>query len=151
VKKGYIAYFVEIMASHFDDAFHEEENEAFHEEENEASHLPDKLRDDDIGDFAAASDEVIRFGDQDASSTREQEQHQSGLLEDANCSHDPSDDDDGLYSDGSSNLSHADGEEFDDEEDAVVGRGGPPWKIKHSSGDHKFKGREEILNINGTL
>jgi hypothetical protein len=83
---------------------------------------------------------------QDASTIQASEQ-QHRASSDTPCQTDKtnnmSDDDDGLYNEDAPNSVDREGDsELVEEEDTPVSRDSPLlWKIKHSTGDHKLKGK----------
>jgi hypothetical protein len=94
--------------------------------------------DDGIFDFTAASDGGIHSGHQDAS-MRHENTRGLGFVGDAGALDSLSDDEDGL-DDGASDSNREAEDEAGDEEDAAKDDG-TSWKIDHTSGDHKLKGK----------
>lgn len=110
------------MSTHFDDAFASRQG---------------LLNDDDIFDFDAAS---ARSSSNNPTNSRQV------TVEDAELSDVLSNDDDGLFSDGTSDFDNNSDDEAGEEED--VGPEGDnvySWKIDHSSGDHKL--RRKFLSL----
>jgi hypothetical protein len=124
-KTRYISDCIRIMSTHFDDAF---------------LSLPGLLNDDQIFDFEAASGSNNHPNDRYS----RRRTVDDAEVSDAEVSDASSDNDDGLFCDGTSNFDgNSDGEEAEEED---VGTAGDPvhsWKIDHSSGDHKLRRKSE--------
>jgi hypothetical protein len=95
--------------------------------------------DEGMFDFTAASDSGLHSSYQGTPTRHENAQRRLGSAGDAGAPDSLSDDEDGL-NDGISDSNRDAEDEAGDEEGAVKDNGAS-WKIDHTSGDHKLKGK----------